>query len=67
MLSYPLSRALISKPENRLLIIADVRNRLNLPLTDDPTNRDGGGGGKVWRVHVHLMNTAFPTSASEII
>lgn len=27
----------------------------------------GGGGDKVWRVHVHLMTTAFPTFASEII
>lgn len=74
MLSYPLTGTLVSKMENRLLIIADVRNRLNLPLSDDPTYRDapvgkreGWGGGKVWRVHVHLMTTAFPTFASEII
>lgn len=55
------------------MIIADVRNRLNLSLGDDPTYRDAlvgkreGGGNKVWQVHVHLMTTAFPTFASEII
>lgn len=27
----------------------------------------GAGGDKVWRVHAHLMTTAFPTFASEII
>lgn len=72
MLSYPLTGALISKMENRLSIIADVRNLLALPLGDDPTYRDAlvgkrEGGTKVWRGHVHLMNTAFLTFALEII
>ena len=52
------------------MIAADKKNLASAPLIDTPISQGPffrEEGYKTWQVHIYRMNTAFPTSAWEII